>query len=76
MKPSKNHVVQVNSRNMEVLWYYICDEIYMINLKRALEKNEEIFFENKGRGAKIEVEYGLDERQREIILQCGRLNYI
>ena len=52
------------------------DELEIKNCRQLIKKNEPIFVFNKTKNLKIGVEYALDERQIEIILAGGLLNYI
>ncbi|RKZ28057.1 aconitate hydratase, partial [bacterium] len=52
------------------------DELEIPNVREKLEKNEPLVVKNKTKGFDIAVEHALSERQREIILAGGTLNYI
>ena len=52
------------------------DELEIKNCRQLIEKNKPIYIFNKTKNIEIGVEYALDERQIEIILAGGLLNYI
>lgn len=52
------------------------DELEIPDVRERLKKNEPLRVVNKSKGAEFAVEHGLSERQREIILAGGLLNYI
>ncbi len=52
------------------------DEIVIENVRERLEKNEPLTLVNKTKGVEIKGTYELSDRQREIILEGGLLNYV
>jgi len=51
------------------------DNIEITNIIKALKKNQPIVIENKNSDRKISFEYNLSQRQKDIIIAGGLLNY-
>lgn len=52
------------------------DEIQIPNIREVISKNESLIVKNLTKGKDFEVNYGLSERQRNIILAGGMLSFI
>lgn len=51
------------------------DELVINNVRKALEKGEELKVENKTQGNSFTVKYDLSDRQKNLLLAGGLLNY-
>jgi aconitate hydratase len=51
------------------------DEIYIEGFKNAIENSDKAILVNKNNGARVELNLNFTERQREILLAGGTLNY-
>ena len=51
------------------------DEIYIEGFKTAIENSDKAILVNKNNGARVELNLNFTERQREILLAGGTLNY-
>ncbi len=52
------------------------DEIVVENVRDSIKKNEPLTLVNKTKGVEIKGVYDLSERQRDIVLEGGLLNYV
>ena len=52
------------------------DELEILNLRQSIQNNEPIILTNKTKDIEIDVKYNLEDRDREIILAGGLLNYL
>lgn len=52
------------------------DKLEILNLRESIQNNEPIVLVNKTKGIKIGVKYNLEDRDRDIILAGGLLNYL
>lgn len=52
------------------------DELEILNLRKSIQNNEPVVLMNKTKGIEISTEYNLDDRDRDIILAGGLLNYL
>lgn len=52
------------------------DKIEILNLRKSIQNNEPIVLINKTKGVEISVKYNLEDRDRDIILAGGLLNYL
>ena len=51
------------------------DDIYIEDFKAAIEKSDKAVLVDKNNGARVELNLNFTERQREILLAGGTLNY-
>jgi len=52
------------------------DEIVIEKVRESLKKNEPLVLVNKSKGTEIKGSYELSDRQREIVLEGGLLNFV
>jgi aconitate hydratase len=52
------------------------DELEIPNVKKLLKDNKPIMVKNKTKGTEFPVEYALSDRQKQIVLAGGTLNFI
>ncbi len=52
------------------------DKLEILNLRKSIENNETVILMNKTKGIEISTEYNLEDRDRDIILAGGLLNYL
>ncbi len=52
------------------------DKLEILNLRKSIENNEPVVLINKTKGIEISTEYNLEDRDRDIILAGGLLNYL
>lgn len=52
------------------------DKVEILNLRRSIQNNEPIVLINKTNGVEISVKYNLEDRDRDIVLAGGLLNYL
>ncbi|MBS7389457.1 MAG: aconitate hydratase, partial [Oscillospiraceae bacterium] len=51
------------------------DELALNNIRTAILNNETVYLENITKGEKYELKYDLSQRQKDIIVDGGLLNY-
>ena len=51
------------------------DELVLPHVREEIEKGEEVTVENRTKGTAIKVKAVLSQRQREMVLAGGLLNY-
>lgn len=52
------------------------DKVEVLNLRESIQNNEPIVLINKTKGVEISVKYNLEDRDRDIVLAGGLLNYL